>query len=286
MADQPKNNPTNIKGLKMTPPRKASIAIMIATAVIVIGLLWLFSAMHPLPPRVITMATGPEGSSYAYFGKRYKLLLAKYGIELRLVPTVGGVENLKLLRDPRSGVQLGFVEGGVAKEDDDQALDSLGTVGYEPVFFFSHKLGTDRILYAMQGKKVAVGPEGSDSRALVEELLHRNSLDSKMFQAIPLEPENAAEQLIQGKVDAAIIMQSWGSPIVTRLINAPGIDLANFARADAYVAIFPSVYKLVLPQGVGNLKTQQTPQGHHPSGHQDQLDRQERPPSGPSIFVA
>jgi TRAP-type uncharacterized transport system substrate-binding protein len=178
MADQPKLQPINFNSLKMIPPRKTSMAILIATVIIIIGLLWLFSAMHPLPPRTITMATGPAGSSYEYFGKRYKLALAKYGIELRLVPTVGGVENLKLLRDPKSGVQLGFVEGGVAKEDDDQVLDSLGTVGYEPVFFFSHKLGTDRILYAMQGKKVAVGPEGSDSRALVEELLHRNSLDS------------------------------------------------------------------------------------------------------------
>lgn len=205
------------------------------------------------------MATGPDGSSYAYYGKRYKILLAKSGIEVKLVPTAGGVENLKFLRDPNSGIDTGFVEGGVATEDDSPALVSLGTLGYEPLFFFSHKLATDRVLYELLGKRVAVGPEGSDSRALVEELLKRNSKDLGAFQALNLSPEEATDQLLKGQIDAAILMTSWGSPLIHKLVTAPGIDLANFKRADAYTALFPSLYKRVIPEGAADLDSDRPP---------------------------
>ena len=239
--------------LRNLVPRKTAIILFGLIGVLFIAIVWLFSALHPLPPHTITLATGPEGSSYAYWGKKYKILLAKDGIDLILRPTAGGVENLKLQRDPKSGVQLGFVEGGVASDTDSPALFSLGTLGYEPVWVFSHKVGTDRILYALKGKRVALGPDGSDSRALVEELLKRNSMSSENFQVLSLEPEDAANALIQGKVDAAILMLNWGSPIIRKLITSPGIDLANFSRADAYVAIFPSLCKLMIPAGVADL---------------------------------
>jgi len=250
MSKQPKNPMENIRPLV---PRKTLTMIVVVLAILFVSIVILFNALHPLPPHTITMATGPEGSSYAFWGKKYKILLAKEGIDLVLRPTAGGVENLKLLRDPKSGVQVGFVEGGVATEDDTVALDSLGTLGYEPVWIFSRKVGTDRILYALKGKRVALGPDGSDSRALVEELLKRNSMSSANFQALSLEPEEAADALLKGKADAAIFMLNWGSPIVHKLITAPGIDLANFTRADAYVAIFPSLCKRVLPAGVADL---------------------------------
>ncbi len=151
------------------------------------------------------------------------------------------------------------MEGGVATDTDSPALVSLGTLGYEPVWFFSRKVATDRILFALQGKRVSVGPEGSDTRSLVEELLKRSSLELGSFQALSLEPEEATAELLEGKIDAAILMTSWGSPIIRKLIDAPGIDLANFSRADAYVALFPSLYKRVLPAGVGDLKYNRPP---------------------------
>lgn len=235
--------------------RRRTFRILLAgTLILLIALVWLISLMHPLPPRRIVLATGPEGSSYAYYGKRYKILLAKEGIEVDLKTTNGGLENLKLLRDPNSGVQAGFVEGGVASDTDSTDLLSLGTLGYEPVWLFTHKAVTDRALFALRGKRVAVGPEGSDSRALVEELLKRSKLGLNFFRAEPLEPEQAAEELIQGKVDAGIFMLNWGNPIIRRLADTPGIYPANFSRADAYVANFPALYKMVLPAGVADLE--------------------------------
>lgn len=239
--------------------RKALSIFIVAALVLLVAVVWAITLLHPLPPHRITLATGPDGSSYAFYGKRYKILLAKEGIDVELKPTNGGLENLKLLRDPNSGVQLGFVEGGVASDTDSPALLSLGTLGYEPVWLFTHKPVTDKALFTLKGKRVAVGPDGSDSRALVEELLKRSNLNLSFFQASALEPEEAANQMIQGKVDAAIFMMNWGSPVIRKLINAPGIYLANFSRADAYVALFPSLYKKDLPAGVADLEHNKPP---------------------------
>ena len=242
------------------PVRRKTLKLFLVAGVLCLGLIvYLVSLLHPLPPRRIVLATGPEGSSYAYYGKRYKILLAKQGIEVDLKATNGGLDNLKLLRDPNSGVEAGFVEGGVATEADCGELDSLGTIGYEPVWLFSRLPLTDRALYTLKGKRVAVGPEGSDSRALVEELLKRSKLNLGLYQALPLEPEEATNQLLRGKVDAVLLMMSWGNPLVRKLVAAPGIHLANFSRADAYVALFPSLYKKVLPAGVGDLETNKPP---------------------------
>lgn len=239
--------------------RKALIALAAVTVVLVAAVILLISFLHPMPPRVLTLATGPEGSAYDVFGKRYKIMLAKQGIDLRLVPTAGGVENLKLLMDPHSKVDAGFVMGGISQETDTQELVSLGTIGYEPMWFFTRQVAKDHVLKALKGKRISVGPEGSDSRALVSELLKRHGLEIESFKLQGLSPEETEKELLAGNIDAAILVSSYASPIVRRLAKADGINLANFTRADAYVALFPSLTKRVFPAGVANLEKDRPP---------------------------
>ena len=73
----------------------------------------MFSSM---PPRRIVMATGPEGSAYYEDGERYRAALAKAGVEVQLLPTVGSVETAAMLRDPHSGVSVGLMQGGVTPD--------------------------------------------------------------------------------------------------------------------------------------------------------------------------
>jgi TRAP-type uncharacterized transport system substrate-binding protein len=68
--------------------------------------------MATLPPRELVMATGAEGSANYELGIRYREILAKEGVRLQLQPTSGSLENLKYLRDPRSRVSVGFIQGG------------------------------------------------------------------------------------------------------------------------------------------------------------------------------
>ena len=111
------------------------------------------------------MAIDPEGSYSAKVGKRYRELLARDGIDLRLVPTAGAVESMARLRDPKSGISIAIIPGGVSNEQESPGLVSLGTLFYEPLwpFYRGHVLEKHEQL---RGLRISIGPEGSASHAL------------------------------------------------------------------------------------------------------------------------
>ena len=97
-----------------------------------------YALLQPQPPRRVVLATGVPQGAYAEFGSRYAALLRQHGITVELRATQGAAENLALLRDPRSGVDLAFVQGGAdaqahGRPADDTGLESLGSLFYEPV---------------------------------------------------------------------------------------------------------------------------------------------------------
>jgi TRAP transporter TAXI family solute receptor len=224
------------------------VTIAVTAGVIGCAAVLLLSSM---PPRSIAMATGPEGGGYYEIGRRYQELLARSGVELRLVPTAGSVENLALLRDPKSGVDMALVQGGgIGKEAGE--LESLGTLFYEPLWIF-HRGGLEGVtLAALRGRKVSIGPVGSGSHALLLRLLKLNEIDQEV-ELLTLPLEHAADKLLVGEIDAAALLASWDAPVVQELITNDQVELLNLARADAYVALYPFLSKVTVPRGVGDL---------------------------------
>ncbi len=209
--------------------------------------------LHTMPPRVLVMATGPEGGAYYEVGRRYRAALARAGVEVRLAPTGGSIENLALLLDPRSPVSIGLVESGTAGAEAASALQSLGTIFYEPLWLFHKREIRGDGVEGLRGRKVSVGPEGSGTRALALELLKRNGIASEIGELLALTPQAAGEKLLAGEIDAMLVLGSWDSPVVRRLIADEHIALASFPRADAYVALYPFLSKVVVPRGFGDL---------------------------------
>lgn len=214
---------------------------------------WLSGILSPTPPRSLTIATGPQGSAYAVVAQRYREILARTGVDLRLRPTAGSVENLALLRDPRSGVSAAFLQGGLAVAADAPELVSLGTLFYEPVWLFRRATGRPTGADTLCGKRLAIGQDGSGTRLLALRLLGFAGIDERNAVLLPLGPQDAADALVTGSIDAAVIVASWHAPSVQRLLAAPGIEVISFARADAQVARNPFLSKLVLPAGVVDL---------------------------------
>ena len=92
----------------------------VALAVLVLSLAALVLAtayfIRSAPPREITISTGPEGSGSQRQAAAYAKILERDGVRVKIVPSLGSAENLKRLLDPKSGVDVGFVQGGVVKE--------------------------------------------------------------------------------------------------------------------------------------------------------------------------
>src|SRR5262245_36191838 len=143
----------------------------IAVAITIV-LLWLVMALlRPLPPHRVVMATGAEGGAYAAVGLRYRDILAHQGIQLRLLPTAGALENLAKLQDPHSGVSVSFLQAGTTSAEASPDLVSLGTISYEPLWFFCRSVLQNKGLEGLRGRRVSIGPEGSGTRALALRLL-------------------------------------------------------------------------------------------------------------------
>jgi TRAP transporter TAXI family solute receptor len=212
-----------------------------------------------MPPRTIVMATGSEGGAYHAIGKRYQEILAREGVRLRLRPTGGAVENLALLRNPRSGVSVALLQGGTTTESEAPDIESLGTVFYEPLWLFYRSEFRDKGLDALRGGKISIGPEGSGTRALSLELLKRRGIDRQSVELLGYSPQLAAGKLLAGEIDAAVMLIAADSEVIRRLLADTRVELASFPYTDAYVALYPFLNKVMVPAGVGDLANSRPP---------------------------
>src|SRR6516225_9340762 len=114
---------------------RSYLFIVISSAVIVLaGLFVIYRLVDPLPPRHLAIAAGMKGSGYDDFARQYARILARYGVELDIRNSAGAVEDLDLLRDPSSGVQVALTTFGFTQPADADTLYSLGGVFDAAIF--------------------------------------------------------------------------------------------------------------------------------------------------------
>ena len=204
----------------------------------------------PAPPSKVVMATGVKGSSFEYFSKQYRDIFARSNIELELRETAGAVDNVKLLQDPKSDVQIALVTGGVSDGEHAPGLLSLGTVYNNPFWIFYSSNEPVERLSQLKGKRIAVGPVGSGTRAAAEKILGKNGVNSESATLLPFIGSTAVEAMNDGKVDAVWIFGAPDSPPVHSLLHNPNFRIMGFQTAEALTRIFPELARLLLPQGV------------------------------------
>jgi TRAP transporter TAXI family solute receptor len=236
-------------------PLTAILVLFVALAAVAAAVL------YPAVPRVLVMATGPVGSAYSDFGRRYQELLARQGVHLTLLNTAGSIKDLSLLATRQSGVGITFAENGLARPEQTRDLVSLGTVAFEPLWIFCHdkRLALSDQLNELRGKRISIGPAGGGTQDLALKLLARNGVNGSNAELLSLPPESAAEQLAQGTIDVAIILTSIDAPAVQQLLGSPEISLISLRRADAYIAVYPFLSKLILPAGAVDLANNRPP---------------------------
>ncbi|HSC00225.1 MAG TPA: TAXI family TRAP transporter solute-binding subunit, partial [Burkholderiaceae bacterium] len=247
----------------------ASVPFVLLTLVLLVGAYWL---LNPTPPRRMVLATGAERGAYAEFGTRYAKLLAADGIKVELRNTQGAVENLALLRDPNSGVDAAFVQGGVegpARTDDDadEELMSLGSLFYEPVWLFYREDSARRLLKnpevsslaQLKGWRIQGGTDGSGTRLLLKQLLEANEVDVGALTMLQETTTPAVVSFLEGSSDALVFVSAPESLMVQMLLRTPGVRLFDFAQSEAYARRFAFLSAVVLPRGIVDLAKDQPP---------------------------
>lgn len=221
-----------------------------------IGFVVAYQFVEPAPPKRIVITTGSDSGAYYQFAQRYATILARDGVTLEVRSSAGSLQNLERLKADEA--QVGFVQGGVIEpksdpdEVDDSGLLSLGSLFYEPVWVFYRGEQPLTRLTELRGKRIAIGAEGSGVRQLARQLLEANEMPVS-DRLLPLSGLVAAEELQQGRIDAAFVIASEKAPVVQVLLRSPGVKVMSFAQAGAYQRRFPFLTKLTFPHGVADL---------------------------------
>jgi len=204
----------------------------------------------PAPPSKVVMATAFKGASFEYYGRQYREIFARSHIDLQLRETAGAVENIKLLQDPNSGVQIAFTTGGISDAKHAPGVLSLGTVYNQPFWiFYTANESIDR-LSQLKGKRIAVGPVGSATRYTAEQILGKGGVTSETATLLPFAGTAADKALTDGKVDAVWIIGVPEATAVQSFLRNPKVRLMNFPMVEAFARVFPGVIRMELPQGV------------------------------------
>jgi TRAP-type uncharacterized transport system substrate-binding protein len=257
-----RNTLLSVRDLLVTAGPFLAIALFLLTLA--------YFALDPNPPRKVVLATGAERGAYAEFGKRYAAWLKQHGIAVELRTTQGAAENLALLRDPGSGVDLAFVQGGADEakpsgddRDDDRLspLVSLGSLFYEPVWLFYREDSAQRLLKApalgalsqLPGWKLNIGAPGSGAPNLMKKLLDVNKIEASTITLLQQPQTPAVMGLLGGEADALVFVSAPESLMVQMLLATPGIKLFDFAQAEAYSRRLPFMSPVALPRGVVDL---------------------------------
>ena len=225
---------------------KGLAAVAGIVSIISLGLIYFI----PSPPSKVIMATAFKGSAFEYYGGQYREIFARSHIELELRETAGAVENVELLQDPKSGVQIAFVLGGVSDEKHAPGLLSLGTVYNNPFWIFSASNEPFERLSQLKGKRIAVGPIGSGTRASAEQILGKAGVNSETATLLPFAGSAAVEAVNDGKVDVVWSSGASDGSAVRSLLENPKVRLMSFPTAEAFTIIFPHLVRLTFPQAV------------------------------------
>ena len=233
-------------------------------AVLLLGLA--YWVLDPAPPKKVVLATGQDQGAYAEFGKRYAAYLKLHGIRVELRPTQGAAENLALLRNDESNVDLAFVQGGadVERDGDDAAnegLVALGSLFHEPVWLFYREESAKRLLKAsaltslaqLPGWKFNIGAPGSGTPLLMQRLLDANGIERATLSLFSHPQTPAVVALLGGEIDALVFASAPESLMVQMLLRTPGVKLFDFPQAEAYSRRFAFMSPVVLPRGIVDL---------------------------------
>ncbi len=222
--------------------------------------IWL--ALHfvqPAPPRTLAMSGGPEGSSFEAIAERYRAILARNGIDLKVIPSQGSLQNLQRLAEPHSHFDIALVQSGITESaqhgGDLDDLVSLGSMFYQPLTVFYRGPRPISRLSQLKGRRIAIGKVGSGTRLLALALLHANGIDLHgPTRLLDLEGEAARTALLDGRVDAIFLTGDSTPPATIRaMLHTRGVLMFDFSQAEAYTRRFPYLHELEIPAGAFDL---------------------------------
>ncbi|WP_233356228.1 TAXI family TRAP transporter solute-binding subunit [Henriciella aquimarina] len=222
-------------------------------ALLVIAAIWIALALiDPAPPSKVTFASGGSGGAYYALAQQYREDLAESGVEVEVLETAGSIENLALLMSGEADIAL--VQGGLAGPENRDALRSLAGMFHEPFWVFVRDSVAADNYGDLRDARLAIGPEGSGTRALALDLQGKWGGDWPETAKLTPSGEAASAALMAGDIDAAAFSASINAPYIAELLEADGVHLLPFGRAPALARRTAALDEVTLYRGLVDLQ--------------------------------
>jgi uncharacterized protein len=177
---------------------------VLAVILCIAGISWLALAYFiPARPSTIAIAMSFKGSSYERFALGYRETLSRSHLTLNLHPTDGPLDNLRLIKDQSSGVDVALLFGGLTNSKQSPELISLGRIAFAPIWIFYRGTETLERLTQLKGKRIAVP---AATRVVLEQILAAHGVNSDNTTMLPLASPAAAKAFKDGEVDVFVLI--------------------------------------------------------------------------------
>jgi len=235
-------------------PLPATIAALIAVAVIAGGFYTYRSVSSDAAFSHLTIATGPESGTYHALGSALKRVLEGNNAfsSVDILSTDGSVENMQLIGATKDPVDLAFVQADAAPATNARLL----TILYDEVLHIlastKSGAGIDSI-FDLQGRRVAMGAAGSGTRELARRILLHFGID--VGEDLLLSPTETARGLADGSVEAAFMLSAIPSRLISEMAWDNAIRFVPLGRAleagdeaHALELVFPGIKGYIIPR--------------------------------------
>jgi hypothetical protein len=204
------------------------------------------------PPGNLIIAVSAQDDSHMKLARRYADKLERIGISTEIVS--GGTEShvLDQLSAPINRPVAAFADSGYASTAGPQ-VRALAAVAREPVWIFSRDAGVNSLEQAGKGR-VATGSPNSSSRIAAQLLLKNAGLKSEEINFLPWGGLEAANALLDGKVDLVVQAASPDSMVIQLLVRSTGVHILGIDRSNTLMVQSPRLRAMRLPQGAIELR--------------------------------
>ena len=213
--------------------------LLIALAVLAVaaGLLY-YSVSGDYAFLRASVLTGAPTGAYHALGDRLAARALKKNGHLKVVVTAGSVENIARLvgENGRCVPAFAFVQDGVPAPAD-AGLQTLGRLPQpESLFLLARRGRAINTFNDLKGASVGIGPEGSGTTYLMQQLLENSDLSGLGLRPSNHDLEGQAALVRDGQLDLAAFVMNENAEMIRALTNKYDLEIVAPADIEGLVA--------------------------------------------------
>ena len=185
-----------------------------------------------------SVLTGAPTGAYNALGQRLATRALRKNGHLKIVATAGSVENIARLvgENGQCVPAFAFVQDGVPAPAD-AGLTTLGRLPQpESLFLFARRGRAINTFADLEGASVGVGPQGSGTAYLMQQLMENSDLSGLGLKASNHDLEAQAGLVRDGQLDLAASVMNESAEMVRTLANKYDLEIVAPADIEGLVA--------------------------------------------------